>query len=76
MTKHTDFPFDDVTKKAEALVNQGHDCYQKFTCAGCGQRLTMETPNQFYEEGTCDKCDTVTNIKQQGCNFLLHARIT
>lgn len=73
--QYTDFSFDEVTKKAKALTLQGHDVYQKFTCAGCGQRLSMETPNNFYKTGTCDKCPTVTNIEKQGCNFMVHMRL-
>lgn len=71
----TDFPWDDVIKKAEKLAQDGIDVYQKFTCAGCGQRLTIEVPNHFYETGTCDKCPAVTDIKKQGCNYMIHARL-
>lgn len=72
---HQDFPFADVIKKAEELASKGADVYQKFTCAGCGQRLGMEEPNHFYETGTCDKCNTVTNIREQGCNYMVHMRL-
>ena len=71
-----DFPWHEVAKKAEALAKSGVDVYQKFTCSGCGQRLTMDVPNHFYEEGTCDKCPAVTDIKKQGCNFMIYARLT
>lgn len=74
--QYTDFPFDEVTKKAEEIISRGHDVYQKFTCAGCGQRLGMETPNHFYKTGTCDNCSTVTDIEKQGCNFMVHMRLT
>lgn len=69
--KYKDHPFDAVCRKAEELVKQGLYVHQKFTCAGCGNRLTMSTPNHFYEEGTCDNCPTVTNIRKQGCNYLV-----
>lgn len=72
--KHVDFPFDDVVKKALMIIGDGVQVHQKFTCAGCGQRLTMEEPNHFYTEGTCDQCPTITNIEKQGCNFLIHAK--
>ena len=26
----------------------------------------------FFELGTCDNCDTVTDIKKQGCNYAMH----
>jgi hypothetical protein len=66
-----DFPWDEVVMEAERLTRAGFQVYQKFTCSGCGQRLTIETPNRFYETGSCDKCDVITDIKKQGCNFLL-----
>jgi len=68
---YKDFPFDEVVKKAEELVKQGVIVHQKFTCHGCGQRLTMEQPNVFHTQGTCDKCSTVTDIEKQGCNYLI-----
>lgn len=64
-----DFPFDEVAETAMDLMEQGITIFQKFTCAGCGQRLTIDVPNKFFIEGTCDKCKTVTNIKKQGCNY-------
>jgi hypothetical protein len=70
--EHTDFPFDEVVAKIQNLAASGAYCYQKFTCAGCGNRLTIDEPNVMYETGTCDNCPTVTNIKQRGCNFMLY----
>jgi hypothetical protein len=72
--EYFDFPFDQVCKKARELTRQGMEVYQKFSCAGCGQRLGMETPGVFYEEGTCDQCSTVTKIRERGCNYMI--RIT
>lgn len=66
-----DFPFDVVCDKARDLAQQGYEVHQKFTCAGCGQRLTMAEPNHFFETGTCDQCDTITNIKAHGCNYMV-----
>ena len=68
-----DYPLADVVSKAEALATAGHDVYQKFTCDGCGSRLTMETPNEFHQTGTCDKCNVVTQIKR--CNMMVHMRL-
>lgn len=73
--KYNDYPFGDVCKTARKLVLDGHDVYQKFSCSNCGQRLTMDIPNHFYETGGCDKCGHITDIKTQGCNYLLHARL-
>ena len=64
-----DFPFEKMARQAERLVKDGFTVYQKFSCNGCGERLTMDVPNKFFQEGTCDKCDTVTNIERKGCNY-------
>jgi hypothetical protein len=63
------FPFDLMCEQAQELIKQGTLVHQKFTCSGCGARLFIEKPNIFYEEGTCDKCAAVTNIKEAGCNY-------
>jgi hypothetical protein len=68
---YRDYPFDAVVAKAEALSDEGHDVYQKFTCRGCGARLTVEQPNIFHETGTCDNCPAITNIRRFGCNFMI-----
>jgi hypothetical protein len=52
-------------------MNDGWTVYQKFTCENCGQRLTIHEPNVFYAAGTCDKCNHVTDIAKNGCNYLL-----
>lgn len=71
-TNSLDFPFDEIVATVTELkAKGGFLAFQKFTCVGCGNRLTMEEPFKFYTEGTCDNCDAVTNIKQQGCNYLL-----
>lgn len=69
-----DFPWPEVVAKVIKIIDTRPDayCYQKYTCAGCGNRLTIEEPNKFYETGSCDKCDTITNIKERGCNFMLY----
>lgn len=66
-----DFPFNDVVAKATELSKFGFLVFQKFTCAGCGQRLTIETPNTFHTTGSCDKCPALTDIEKQGCNYML-----
>lgn len=65
-----DLPFDKALAEAEAFIRQGANVHQKFTCGGCGTRLTIEAPNSFHRTGTCDRCDHVTEIT--ACGFLLH----
>lgn len=71
---YRDFPFESICKEAETLIRKQPSIklYQKFTCDGCGNRLTMDKPNVFFETGTCDNCPTVTDIKAKGCNYLAH----
>ena len=64
-------PLPAVQAKMDQWIAKGAECYQKFTCSQCGERLTMDVPNVLYTEGTCDKCGGLTNIEQDGCNFML-----
>lgn len=68
---HPDFDFDQIIKRASELIEAGCTVHQKFTCQQCGNRLTMETPNKFYKEGTCDRCGYTSNIEESGCNYLV-----
>lgn len=70
---YNDYPFWDVAKQVDVLLKNNDNCdiHQKFTCANCGERLTIEQPNVMHKIGTCDKCNHVTNIEQQGCNYLV-----
>ena len=70
-SKYKDFPFEKVCAVAEEKAKDGWQVHQKFTCANCGQRLTMAEPNHFFETGDCDQCGTITDIRKQGCNYLL-----
>ena len=73
---YENFPLSEVAAAVQKFDPDVYTFFQKFTCAGCGQRLTIDTPNRLYTEGTCDKCDAVTNIEQQGCNYLLVLRMS
>lgn len=66
-----DAPWKDVLRAAEQQIASGAIVLQKFTCSGCGGRLTMQAPNTFYDTGSCDRCPTITNIEAQGCGFTL-----
>lgn len=68
-----DYPFEEICEFVENHIHNGCTCYQKFTCSNCGQRLTIDIPNVLYTSGTCDKCEHVTDIAKQGCNYLLIA---
>lgn len=68
-----DFPFAECVVAAQRLIMDGLDVHQKFTCAACGFRMTMETKNMFFENGTCERCNTTTDIKRRGCNYAVMA---
>jgi hypothetical protein len=66
----SDLPWDELLVQADELIGAGATLHQKFTCAFCGARQTMETPNVFYIEGECEECAHVTDIRQRGCGYL------
>lgn len=70
MSDFNDYPISVIMESMMKQMARGAECHQKFTCAGCGSRLTIETPNRLFTKGECDNCDTVTDIEAQGCNFM------
>ncbi len=71
MNSYIDYPIEEIDAAVSRHIANGHEVFQKFTCIGCGERLTVEEANRFYTSGTCDKCGVVTDIKKTGCNYLL-----
>jgi hypothetical protein len=69
--KFGNFPLDEIIAQANERIADGATVYQKFTCDGCGQRLTIEEPNTFHVKGACDQCDVITDIRKSGCNYML-----
>jgi hypothetical protein len=45
--------------------------FQQYNCSGCGSKLTMDEANKFYTHGSCDRCPTITDIRKDGCNFMI-----
>jgi len=66
-----DHPFDDVCKQADAMIRKGWTVYQKFTCEQCKARQTIDVPNTFYTEGSCEECGHITDLRASGCNMLI-----
>jgi hypothetical protein len=67
----SDHPLSEIIKSVNEVIAKGGVTFQKFTCQGCGNRLTIEEPNKFYTSGTCDNCGTLTDIEKHGCNFVV-----
>jgi len=65
-SKH-DYPIEECAKTAADAINGGYTIYQRFSCERCGQRLTMDVPNQFFRSGACDKCGHTSDITH--CNY-------
>jgi len=71
MPKYNDYPIDECAQGAEKFISKGGKVYQKFTCAGCGSRQTMDVPNVFYTSGKCEECSHSTDLTVTGCNYLV-----
>jgi hypothetical protein len=69
-------PYDECTKAAQALALDGATIYQKWTCAGCGETVTANKANHWTEMGHHEDCGHVTNMREQGCNYMLIKRLT
>jgi NAD-dependent SIR2 family protein deacetylase len=67
------YPFTEVAHEADAHVQRGHTVFQQFNCAHCGTKQTMEEANKFHTTGQCEECGKLTDIKKDGCNFMLIA---
>jgi hypothetical protein len=64
------YPFEQVLKSADEVVEKGGTVYQQFNCAHCGAKQTMDVENTFFEAGTCEECGKETNIRKDGHNFM------
>jgi len=70
MTK--DLPWDELLARADGAIASGATIYQKFTCANCGARQTMDAPNTFYQEGECEECRHITDLVKHGGGYMAH----
>jgi hypothetical protein len=69
--KYKDFPFDECMAAAKQLALDGALVHQKWTCDGCGDRVTANHPNTWTEFGHHEDCGHVTNIRKNGCNYMI-----
>jgi transcription elongation factor Elf1 len=67
------YPWGVVLEQVDKLIMRGADVYQQFNCEHCGAKQTMDKPNIVYETGTCEECGKLTDIKQRGMNYMVHA---
>ena len=64
-------PFDEVVAEAGERIRPGVVVHQQFSCASCGSKQTMDTPNVFYTGGRCEECGAETDIRADGCNYMV-----
>jgi hypothetical protein len=69
--KSPDCPFYETAEDAEKWVKKGCTVFQKFSCEKCGSRQTMENPNAFHTKGRCEECGHVSDLIENGCNYIL-----
>lgn len=71
MTGELDYPFDDVVKAADLVIQNGGMIFVKFSCQKCGARQTFDVPNTFYVTGSCEDCGAITDLQEHGCNYMV-----
>lgn len=67
------YPFDDCAAAAafELMTEHGAIIRQQFNCAVCGVKQTMAEENKFFTRGICEECGAETDIKRDGCNYMV-----
>lgn len=75
MIKYQDFPLKEIQEAVAEHVAGGRTIHQKFTCSGCGKRLTVDKPNVLYKKAACKECNVTTNIEETGCNYHMKVRL-
>jgi hypothetical protein len=73
--KYKDYPFAECAAVADQQIKDGATIYQKWTCDGCGRRVTANNPNFFTVKGHCEHCDTITDVAAKGCNYSLMKKL-
>lgn len=74
--KFNNYTIDECLDKLMPYLERGAaNFWMKFTCANCWSRQTCEEPNKFFEIAKCGRCGHFTDIKKDGCNYLLHLKV-
>lgn len=68
--EYNDYPLAVIADSMTKQIARGAECYQKWTCGNCGERVTGSTPNKLFTQGLHEDCGYVTDLEQKGCNFL------
>jgi hypothetical protein len=76
---YKNYPLHECAERAEQLIRDGADVYQKWTCGGCGERVTANSANAFTTMGHHEEkkdgspCGHVTDMRVTGCNYMVIA---
>jgi hypothetical protein len=76
--KYKNFPLQECDTALQRIMRdlpEGSAFFQKWTCGGCGARVTGNTPNKLFIGGHCEDCGHITDIRKSGCNYSLHMAI-
>ena len=49
----SDLDFYELVKYMKKIADEGNLGYVKWTCEGCGERVTCDKPNAIFTEGYC-----------------------
>jgi hypothetical protein len=71
---YKNYPIEECARGVADLLDRrpGSAFFQKWTCGGCGRRITGNTPNKLFTEGHCEECGHITDLKKTGCNYMVH----
>ena len=50
-TKYRDLPTEEIIEMMKDMIDKGFQCFIKWTCENCGERVTSNTPNVFFTQG-------------------------
>ena len=73
--EYKNYPLEEIADAAEHILRtypRGTAIYQKWTCAGCGDRVTGNNPNEIHEQGHHEDCGHITDMRKTGCNYSVH----
>jgi hypothetical protein len=69
-TKYNDQPLLALAESANLVIESGGVVFFKWTCAGCGDRVTATTPNTFTHFSKHEDCGHVTDTLKSGGNYV------
>jgi len=61
-----DKPWQELKEDMDHLIQNGTDCYVKFTCNKCGSRQTSDAKNTINLSYSCEECGGITQTDKIG----------